>query len=189
MKITDLECAIAVLAVHREARNWTDEAVAADLLTQLGLDARAEAANARPVVDPNMVTEDQVTAFEAAAKEAADRAKAARDQLTAQENAGAAAPKRDFDQAGLRAWGKALVQTGTERLDLGMVRLGKKTLEEAKALQESPAQACDRSRFKGVAFAERPGRPLSEPQRQRRTEHESNATARRAERRYGAPRD
>jgi hypothetical protein len=133
MKITNLECAIAVLAVHRGARDWTDEAVAADLLTQLGLDATGEATNARPV------TEDQVTAAEAAAKKATDKAKAARDRLNAEnaQNADAAAPKRDFDQAGLRAWGRALVKTGTEHLNLGMVRLGKKTLEEARALQES----------------------------------------------------
>jgi hypothetical protein len=95
MKPTNLACAIAVLSLHREARDWTDEAVAADLLTQLGLDATGEATNARPVVDPNMVTEDQVTAAEAAAKDATEKAKEARDQLTAQQNANAAQQSAD----------------------------------------------------------------------------------------------
>lgn len=36
-------------------------------------------------------------------------------------------------QAGLRAWGNALVKTGTQHLDLGMVRQGKATLKEAEA--------------------------------------------------------
>lgn len=39
---TNLECAMAVLAQHREARNWTDAAVAVDLLAQLGLDPAGE---------------------------------------------------------------------------------------------------------------------------------------------------
>lgn len=36
-------------------------------------------------------------------------------------------------KAGLHAWGKALVKTGTEHLDLGMVRQGQQTLKEADA--------------------------------------------------------
>ncbi len=35
--------------------------------------------------------------------------------------------------AGLRAWGKALVKTGVEHLDLGMVRQGKQALADAAA--------------------------------------------------------
>lgn len=35
--------------------------------------------------------------------------------------------------AGQRAWGKALVKTGTEHLDLGMVLQGKQALKEAEA--------------------------------------------------------
>lgn len=43
-------------------------------------------------------------------------------------------PPSDFSQAGLRAWGNALVKTGIEHLDLSMVRQGKKALKEAEAL-------------------------------------------------------
>jgi hypothetical protein len=94
-KMTNLACAVAVLASHRAARHWTDEAVAADLLMQLGLDVNGEAKNPTPAVDPSLVTEDQVTAAEAAAKEAAEKAKEARDQLTAQQNANAAQQSAD----------------------------------------------------------------------------------------------
>jgi hypothetical protein len=31
-----------------------------------------------------------------------------------------------------RAWGLALIKTGTEHLDLGMVRLGRQTLKDAE---------------------------------------------------------
>lgn len=46
----------------------------------------------------------------------------------------------DFTNAGLRAWGKALVKTGTEHLDLAMVRQGKQTLKEAETApqEENP---------------------------------------------------
>ncbi|MGD0110158.1 MAG: hypothetical protein ABSC06_40020 [Rhodopila sp.] len=89
--MTNLECALAVLVKHREARGWQDEAVALDLLAQLGLDAAAEAANAAPVVDPSLVSEAEVVAAEAAAKAAADKARAARDALNAQTEAEAKA--------------------------------------------------------------------------------------------------
>lgn len=46
-----LEVAIAVLAAHREARRWSDEAVAADLLAKLGLDASGEVVAATPLPD------------------------------------------------------------------------------------------------------------------------------------------
>ena len=36
--MNNLDCALGVLAKHREARRWTDEAVAADLLAQLRLE-------------------------------------------------------------------------------------------------------------------------------------------------------
>ena len=94
---TNLECVIAVLAGHREARQWTDEAVAADLVAQLGLDPAGEAKNAKPVVMPG-ITEDEVVAHETAAKEAADKAKAARDALNAQK-AEAAKPAADAEKA------------------------------------------------------------------------------------------
>lgn len=49
--MTNLETAVAILAKHREARQWTDEAVAADLLAQLGLDAAAEVTDATAQAD------------------------------------------------------------------------------------------------------------------------------------------
>jgi hypothetical protein len=88
---TNSECAINVLKTHREARGWTDQAVTADLLVQLGLDPAAEAKNAVAVVDPSLVTEAEVVAAEAAAKEAVDKARAARDALNAQAEAEAKA--------------------------------------------------------------------------------------------------
>jgi hypothetical protein len=45
----------------------------------------------------------------------------------------AAKPASDWTTDVQRAWGNAQVKTGTEHLDLGMVRRGKKTLEDAKA--------------------------------------------------------
>lgn len=48
--VTNLECTVAVLEKHREARGWTDQEVAADLLAQLGLDADGPAKNPAQVV-------------------------------------------------------------------------------------------------------------------------------------------
>lgn len=45
-------------------------------------------------------------------------------------------PLLDFSQAGLPAWGNALVKTGTEHLDLSMVRQGKKALNEAETMAQ-----------------------------------------------------
>lgn len=87
--MTNLECAIAVLMSHREARGWTDEAVALDLLGQLGVEAAGEAVHATPVVDPSLVTEAEVVAAEATAQEAVDKATSARAALIAQTAAGA----------------------------------------------------------------------------------------------------
>lgn len=82
--MTNLECVIAVLASHREARRWADEAVALDLLAQLGLDAAGDAAHAAPVVDPSLVTEDEVVAAETEARQALETAQAKRQALNAQ---------------------------------------------------------------------------------------------------------
>lgn len=82
--MTNLECAVAVLAMHREARQWDDNAVAADMLRQLDVDPAGDAKKARPAPDPSMISEGEVLAHEATAKEAAERAKAARDRLNAQ---------------------------------------------------------------------------------------------------------
>jgi hypothetical protein len=40
--VTNLDLVISVLATHREARRWSDEVVAADLLAHLGLDAAGD---------------------------------------------------------------------------------------------------------------------------------------------------
>lgn len=40
--------------------------------------------------------------------------------------------------AGLKAWGNALVKTGTEQLDLPMVRQGKQALKDAAVPQPAP---------------------------------------------------
>jgi hypothetical protein len=55
--MTNLECAIAALEAHREARLWTDEAVAADLMVRLGLDPAAEVSPAAPAADAAVVDE------------------------------------------------------------------------------------------------------------------------------------
>lgn len=78
----NLECAMAVLAAHREARQWDDRAVAMDMLAQLGMKPDGEAKNAVAPVPPG-ITEDEVLAHEAAAKEATDKAAAARAELNA----------------------------------------------------------------------------------------------------------
>jgi hypothetical protein len=84
---TNSEAVLNILASHREARRWTDTAVADDILRQLDLDPVGEAKNAAPVVDPG-ITEAEVVAHEAAAKEAVDKAKAARAALNAQTDHG-----------------------------------------------------------------------------------------------------
>jgi hypothetical protein len=93
-----MEAVIAALAAHREARQWNDEVVAADLIAQLGLKPDGEAKNAKPAMAPG-ITEDEVLAHEAAAKEATDKAKAARDALNAQKTEGDDKAKSDADQA------------------------------------------------------------------------------------------
>jgi hypothetical protein len=103
--MNNLECAVAVLSSHREARQWADEAVAADLLDQLGLDAAGEAKNARVVINTPLITEDEVVAAETAAKEAADKAAAARAALDAQ-NAAALADVADVNPDDITATGK-----------------------------------------------------------------------------------
>lgn len=96
--MNNLEATIAVLAAHREARQWSDDAVAADLVAQLGLKPDGEAKNAKPVVMPG-ITEDEVVAHETAAKEAVAKAEAARAALKAQDDEAKAADKSDADKA------------------------------------------------------------------------------------------
>jgi hypothetical protein len=80
---TNVECVVNVLAAHREARQWSDAAVATDLVAQLGLDPAGNAAKAAPVVPPG-ITEDEVLAHETAAKDAVAKAEASRAALKAQ---------------------------------------------------------------------------------------------------------
>jgi hypothetical protein len=78
------EAVVATLARHREARNWTDHAVADDLCQQLDLNPTGEASKARMLVDPSMISEDEVVAHETAAKLAAQKATEARAKLNEQ---------------------------------------------------------------------------------------------------------
>lgn len=82
--MNNLECVMSALASHREARRWSDETVAIDILAQLGMDTEADAANAKPVVDHDAVTEESVVAAEAAADVAVGAATEARAALDAQ---------------------------------------------------------------------------------------------------------
>lgn len=59
--MNNLECAIAVLAKHREARQWADDVVAADLVAQLGLDPQGNAKNAIPVVEEGADQAEEAT--------------------------------------------------------------------------------------------------------------------------------
>jgi hypothetical protein len=86
---TNQQAAVNVLEVHRTSGTWTPETVAADLLAQLSLDPGAPAKNAKPIHDPNAITEDEVVAHETAAQIATDKAKAARAELEAQKKAAA----------------------------------------------------------------------------------------------------
>jgi hypothetical protein len=99
--VTNLECALNVLAMHREARGWSDEAVATDLLTQLSLDPAGTAKNATtPAPDPAVVTEADVAVAETAAGVATDKAEAARASLHAQT---AATAQTHADEAAAQA--------------------------------------------------------------------------------------
>lgn len=100
------ECVIRVLTSHREARGWTDEAVCSDLLAQLGLDPADEAKNAAPAVDPG-ISEDEVRSLEAVAKEATDKAEAARAAFNAQQADPEAEAKAQQQQAEADAKAKA----------------------------------------------------------------------------------
>lgn len=87
--MNNLDCTLSILEAHRNARAWSDSAVANDLLNQLGLDPKADAANPAPVVDPE---EAEVAMAEAHAKDVMARAMAARAKLDAKEKARKPAP-------------------------------------------------------------------------------------------------
>lgn len=82
---TNRECVVAALEQHRLGGAWNPEAVADDVIAQLGLKPDSDAKNAKPIVDPNALSEDEVRAAEAQAKEAQDKAKAVREQFNAQQ--------------------------------------------------------------------------------------------------------
>jgi hypothetical protein len=116
--MNNLEATVAVLAAHREARQWTDEAVAADLVAQLGLKPDGEAKNAKPVVPPG-ITEAEVVAHETAAKEATAKAKAAREALDAQTTeAKKADPANSLAQTGAPTPVELKRQADARRLNL-----------------------------------------------------------------------
>ena len=48
-----------------------------------------------------------------------------------------------WSKIGLRAWGNALVKTGTEHLDLPMVRQGKEALANAAKMPIDPVDTQD----------------------------------------------
>ena len=103
--MNNTECAVAVIARHREARTWTDVAVAANLLAELGLDPNGNAAHATANVDARRVTEDQVAAAEGVAHQHAETAAALRARLDEQEapaRAAEAETKRQRDLATAR---------------------------------------------------------------------------------------
>lgn len=67
--MTNLERVVAVLERHREARRWADEAVARDLLAELGVDVDGRVLTATEVdpaatVEPAAPTEPSRTSSE-----------------------------------------------------------------------------------------------------------------------------
>lgn len=124
------ECVVAVLASHREARQWNDETVAIDLLAQLGLDPQGDAAHASPIINQSTITEDEVVAAENAAKEATDKAKAAREALDAQNKDQSSKPDAGADTGQAKAdadtgLGKAPDDTATADASTGTGRRGR----------------------------------------------------------------
>lgn len=59
--MTVLEAVVAVLARHREARRWQDEAVARDVVAVLGMNPDDDASHATGAVEATHVTEDHGT--------------------------------------------------------------------------------------------------------------------------------
>lgn len=82
--MTNLELIVALLERHRYARAWDDTAVGRDLLERFGLDPGGVAEKPIAIIDPNAVTEDEVTAAELAAHDAVKVAEAKRAALNAQ---------------------------------------------------------------------------------------------------------
>lgn len=100
--MSNLECAFQVLENHRLAGNWTPRTVAMDLLEQLGLKPHDDAANAKQVMAPDEVTEDDVTAAETAAKAATDKAEKTRAKL--EDQRAKEAESREGESASNKPW-------------------------------------------------------------------------------------
>lgn len=116
--MNNFDCAVAVLARHREARHWTDDAVAADLVAQFGLDPTGNAEHATTVIDPHLVTEDQVAAAEAAALKATAVHNDLRAALDAQK--ARTEPVLDADGRVVPAYGEAGYGTYAQREAAGL---------------------------------------------------------------------
>lgn len=113
--MNNLDCVMNAIEAHRIGGQWTNEAVARDILGQLGLDTNAEAKNAAPPLpDPNIVTEDEVAQAELAAKQAQDKADEARAKLAAQQ-AEAAADDEAAKKAAEKAEATRAARTGSQR--------------------------------------------------------------------------
>jgi hypothetical protein len=70
--MTNLECTVLVIELHREGRAWNDHAVGAAILAKLGIDPDAVCVNATPIIEDPPVTEAQLEAAYAEAKMAAE---------------------------------------------------------------------------------------------------------------------
>jgi len=69
--MNNLDCIVTALEEHRVARAWDNNAVAFDLLNQLGLDPTADAKHPKPKI---ALDETAVAAAEAKAKDDTDKA-------------------------------------------------------------------------------------------------------------------
>jgi hypothetical protein len=141
--MNNIECVVAVLARHREARHWTDEAVAANLLAELGLDPTDKAAHATAAIDLAQVTEDQVTAAEKAAEQADETARELRARLNDQ-NTGTE-PETDAEDAKREA-----DRQNAERAEADRVKAARVASVETLRLEQVEAERVEAERLAGV---------------------------------------
>jgi hypothetical protein len=80
---TNREVLVHTLATHRHGRAWTDEAVADDVLQQLGVDPAGEAKHARSMPQ-NGLSEDEVVQQETIARQHSEKAQDMRRQFQGQ---------------------------------------------------------------------------------------------------------
>jgi hypothetical protein len=126
------EAVVATLARHREARQWSDDAVARDLMQQLDLNPTGEASKARLLVDPALITEDEVVAHETAAKVAHQKATEARAKLNG--------------QVADEAKAKADVSADQARAAQARVNAPSDAMQRVKTPQQLADEAMDRER-------------------------------------------